>query len=58
MPVLVAIAILVLLYVGVKLLIPVLTALLHLFVLLGALAPFLLFIGIGLIIGLALGDDK
>jgi len=55
--VLVAIAILLVLYVVAEALIPVLEAFLHLFVLLGGLAPFLLFIGIGIIIGFALVDD-
>ena len=58
MPVLVTIAILALLYLGAQVLIPVLQALLHLFVLLGTLAPFLLFIGIGVIVGLAFSDNK
>jgi hypothetical protein len=58
MPVLVGIALIGLLYLGAVVLIPVLEALLKLFVLLGALAPFLLFIGIGVLIGWLLSEDK
>jgi len=56
MPIL--IVLIIFLYLGAKILIPILETFLHLFILLGALAPFLLFIGIGVIIGLIFAVEE
>jgi len=56
MPVLVFVAAIFVLYLIAKVLIPVLATILKLFLLLTAIAPYLLFIGIGAGIGILLSD--
>jgi hypothetical protein len=58
MPVLVLIALLVVVYLGLKVLIPILKLLLQFFALLSALSPFILYIFLGIIIGLAIKEIK
>jgi len=58
MPVLVLFAVILSLYLIAKILIPILATILKLLLLLTAIAPYLMFIGIGIVIGVLLVDSN